>query len=182
MNTEKRVEQHLRDAPKPPAPDGLLDKLQENVTFTKSKQRDNLIHRWFAPTGGQISRWRLAASIAIAAMVLLPLTYAGGKIVKTYIFTEGPKVEVIENEDGSVTKIGSISVETNTYNGQPNAEEIREIEELRKAAKYEKTFMQEWVEKGMSFRLYKVSYTLSSGKVITANEIEAGSIENESKQ
>jgi len=32
MNTEKKIEQCLRAAPKPPAPDGLLDKLQADVS------------------------------------------------------------------------------------------------------------------------------------------------------
>jgi hypothetical protein len=159
MNTEKQVEQYLRAAPKPPAPRGLLDKLQEYVTLTEGKQRDSIIHRWFASADGQISRWRLAAAIAIAAMVLIPLTYAGGKVIKTY-FTEGPKVKVIENEDGSVTKIGSISVKTNMSSEKPTEEETKEIEELKKTGKYEKTFVKEWIENGMSFRLYEVSYTL----------------------
>ena len=117
----------------------------------------------------------MAAVATIAVMVLLPLTYAGGKVIKTYIFTEGPKVEVIENEDGSVAKVGSISVETNLSNGQPSAEEAQEIEELRKAGTFKKELVREWTEKGMSFRLYKVSYTLSSGKVITVSAVEAGS-------
>jgi hypothetical protein len=171
MNTEKKIDQFLRAVPKPPAPDGLLDKLQADISAGDIKTQRSVLHRWFAPTGGPISFWRVAAAAAITILVLLPLTYAGGKIIKTYIFTEGPKVEVIENEDGSVTKIGSISVATNASGEQPNEEEAKEIEELRNAGKFEEEFVQEWVKDGFTFRLYKVSYTLSSGKVITVNEV-----------
>jgi len=181
MIKEKKIEQYLRTAPKPPTPEGLRNKLRENMALIAGKRCGSIIRRWFAPTDGSISPWRVAAAAAIATMILLPLSYAGGKIVKTYIFTEGPKVEVIENEDGSVTKIGTLSVVTDTSGEQANEEEANEIEELRKAGKGERILVKEWVEQGMRFCLYKVSYTLSDGKVVTVNEIEAGSIADKSK-
>jgi hypothetical protein len=52
MNTEKKIEQCLRAAPKPSAPDGLLEKLQADVPAGDFKTRNTAIGRWFAPTGG----------------------------------------------------------------------------------------------------------------------------------
>lgn len=85
MNTQKKIEQCLRAVPKPPAPGGLLDKLQNNVAFAKSKQRVSVIRRWFAPKGGPILLWRVAAAAAIAIMVLLPLSYGATKLIKHFI-------------------------------------------------------------------------------------------------
>ncbi len=181
MNKEKKIEHYLITAPKPPAPDSLLNKLQEDASNSNIRARPSILRRWFAPTGGPVSLVRVAALIAIATMVLIPLSYAGGKIIKTYIFTEGPEVEVIENEDGSVTKVGSISVkvESEDISDEEEVEAARqEIEELKKTGNFERTLLREWEEKGMRFSLYKVSYTLSNGKVITVNQIEAGSISN----
>lgn len=181
MNIEKKIEQCLKAVSKPPTPDGLLDKLQADVSYQDIEKQRPVLHKWFAPTGDKISPWRVAALVTIATMVLIPLTYAGSKIIKAYIFTEGPVVEVIENEDGSVTKVGSISVSIGSedISDEQEFEAAREeIEELRKAGKYERTLLKQWEEKGMRFSLYKVSYTLSNGKVITVNEIEGGSIPN----
>lgn len=180
MNTEKEIEKCLRAAPKPSAPDGLLDELQGNITFTEGKKSDNIIRRCFAPAGRPVSLWRVAAVVTIATMILLPLTYAGGKII-TYIFTDGPKVEVTENEDGGFTKVGSLSVSiaSEDISDQKEFDAAREeIDKLRQAGKYERTLLRQWDEKGMRFSLYKVSYTLSNGKVIRVNEIQGGSIPN----
>ena len=181
MDNENKIEECLRNAPKPPIPEGLLGRLKTDLSAHDIKTQRPILRRWLAPSGEAVSFVRLAALVAIATMILLPLTYAGGKIIKTYIFTEGPKVEVIENEDGSVTKSGSISISVGSedISSKEEVEAAREeIEELRKAGRYEKTLLREWEEKGMRFSLYKVSYTLSSGKVITINAVEAGSIPN----
>jgi hypothetical protein len=175
MNTEKKIEQSLRAAPKPPAPNGLLNELQENIALSDGKQNDNVIHRFLSPAGGQVSLWRVAAVVAIAAMVLLPLTYAGGKVIKSY-FVEVEVIETIESEDGSIIKVGTAKAIAVDSSEQPNEQEAQEIEELRKAGKFEKVLVEERVENGMKFSLYKVSYTLSNGKVITASEIQGGSI------
>ena len=82
MNTKKRIEQCLKAAPKPQAPDGLLDKLQADVSARDIKVRRSALRGWFAPAGGAISLWRVAATVAIATMVLLPLTYGATWIIK----------------------------------------------------------------------------------------------------
>ncbi|MEE9370800.1 MAG: hypothetical protein V3W45_04935, partial [Sedimentisphaerales bacterium] len=72
MNTKKKIEQYLKPAPKPPAPEGLLDKLQADVSAQDIKTHRSSLRRWFAPTGRSISPWRVAAAAAIAIAVLLP--------------------------------------------------------------------------------------------------------------
>ncbi len=175
MNTEKKIEQSLRAAPKPPTPDGLLNELQENITLAEGKKSDNIIRRFLSPAGGQISLWRVAAVVAIAAMVLLPLTYAGGKVIKSY-FVEVEVIETINSDDGSIVKVGTARAIAVEPGGQPNEQEEKEIQELRKAGKCEKVLVEERIENGMKFSLYKVTYTLSSGKVITVTEVSGSSI------
>jgi len=85
MNTQKKIEQCLRAAPKLPAPDGLLDKLQADVPARDIKTQRSALNRWFAPAGGSISLWRVAAAIAIAIAVLLPLSYGATKLIKRFI-------------------------------------------------------------------------------------------------
>lgn len=176
MNTEKRIEQYLKAAPKPTVPDGLLDQLQHDVTLRETKTRRSALRMWLAPSGGSISPWRIAAVAILALMVLLPLTYAGGKVIKTYVLKEEiVVVEEVKTDDGRVAKIGTLSVVTVAPDEQPSEEEIREMNELKKAGKFEKELVKEWAKDGITFRLYKVSYTLSSGKVVTRNEVEGGS-------
>jgi len=85
MNTQKKIEQCLRAAPKPSAPDGLLDKLQADVSARDIKTHRSALRRWFAPTGRSISPWRVAAAAAIAIAVLLPLSYGATKLIKRFI-------------------------------------------------------------------------------------------------
>lgn len=85
MNMQKKIEQYLRTAPKPPAPDGLLDKLQADISVQDIKTHRSSLRRWFAPTGQSISPWRVAAAVAIAIMVLLPLSYGATKLIKRFI-------------------------------------------------------------------------------------------------
>ncbi|MBN2182376.1 MAG: hypothetical protein JW715_10715 [Sedimentisphaerales bacterium] len=177
MDTKKKIEQSLKAAPKPPAPDGLFNKLQVDIAFTESMQSDNIIHRFFAPAGGPISLWRVAAAILIASVILLPLTYAGGKIIKSY-FVEVEVIETIETEDGGIVKVGTATAIAVESSGQPNEQEAKEIQELRKAGKFEKVLVEERVENGMKFSLYKVTYTLSNGKVITVTEVSGSSIQD----
>ena len=173
MNSEKKIEQYLNVAPKPTAPDGLLNKLQNDITSGRMKRQPSFLHKWLAPAGGPISAWRVAAMATIAVMVLIPLTYAGGKVIKTYVLKETiVVVEEVETDDSSVTRIETLSVVA-VASDQLNEEEKREMEELKKAGKFEKEFVKDWTEKDMTFRLYKVSYTLSSGKVFTREEIES---------
>ena len=85
MNMQKKIEQFLRAAPKPPAPDGLLDKLQADVSAQDIKTHRSSLRRWFAPAGRSISPWRVAAAAAIAIVVLLPLSYGATKLIKRFI-------------------------------------------------------------------------------------------------
>jgi hypothetical protein len=170
---KKQIEQHLKAAPEPSAPDGLLDKLEADLTVRNIRKRRSALRRWFVPSGEFVSPLRVAAVVAIAAMVLLPLAYAGSKVIKSYL-VEVNVIETIEGEDGSITKVGTASAIMVSPAGQTTEEEAKEIEELKKAGKFEKVLVEERVENGMVFRLYNVNYTLSSGKVISTNKVEAG--------
>lgn len=97
MNTEKRIEECLKSAPKPPAPNDLLEKLQGDVTFGEAKGQRTVLSRWFAPSGGHISPWRAAAAAAIAVVVLLPLSYGATKAVKHVITTFEARFEYPED-------------------------------------------------------------------------------------
>ena len=97
MNTKKKIEQCLRAAPKPPAPDGLLDKLQADVSARDIKVWRSALRRWFAPTGRSISPWRIAVAAAIAIAVLLPLSYGATKVVKKYFVTFEAEFEYPED-------------------------------------------------------------------------------------
>ena len=88
MNTQKKIEQCLRAAPKPAAPDGLLNRLQQDVAAGEIKKHVTVIRRWFAPANGSISPWRVAAAAVIAIAVLLPLSYGATKVIKRFIVFE----------------------------------------------------------------------------------------------
>ena len=97
MNTEKKIEKSLRAAPKPPAPDGLLDKLQEDVSARDIKTQRSALRRWFAPAGERISFRRVTAAAAIAIAVLLPLSFGATKVVKKYFITFEAEFEYPED-------------------------------------------------------------------------------------
>ena len=237
MNTKKKIEQSLRGAPKPAAPDGLLDKLQADVSAQDVKTRRSGLHRWFAPTGGAISPWRVATAAAIAIAVLLPLSYGATKTVKRIIKTFEAKFVypqeakfVYPQDDGGVhgygvgggygvgSAIGSSDPNFTEKEAMEMAEEIRklcaegkaeevepgvwmvtlsdgkkirfggadpefmaltdveknkllkkqfdEINELRKAGKFERTFIKEIEVDGVKHCFYEDSFTLSNGQVI----------------
>ena len=229
MNTKKKIEQSLRAAPKPAAPDGLLNRLQEDVAAGEIKKRVTVIRRWFAPAGGSISPWRLTAAAAIAIAVLLPLSYGATKTVKRIIKTfeaefvypqddggvHGYKVgSAIGSSDPNFTEEDAHKAQREFYElyKQGKAEEVEpgvweatlsdgtkirgnidpelfglseverkeflkkqfdEIDELRKAGKYERTFIEEIEKDGVKIRLYRDSFTLSNGKVVTLTTGEA---------
>ena len=85
MNMQKKIDQFLKAAPKPPAPDNLLDKLQSDLSLKDMKTHQSSLHRWFAPTGRSISPWRVAAAAVITIAVLLPLSYGATKLIKRFI-------------------------------------------------------------------------------------------------
>ena len=186
MNTEKKIERCLRAAPKPPTPDGLLDKLRQDVTLKEVKTRRAVICRWFAPSGGRVSLWRVAAAAAIAIIVLLPLSYGAFKAVRDFIIVDRITFEYPDEDDSkrsiySVTRVvvgddpdGLTAVpfteeEKGQYKGQ-----MDEIHELRKAGKYEKTYKPEndFVIDGVKHRYFEAHYTLSNGRVVTLGASE----------
>jgi len=178
MNTQKKIEQSLKSAPKPAAPDGLLNRLQEDVAAGEIKKRVTVIRRWFAPTGERISLRRVTAAAAIAIAVLLPLSYGATKTVKRIIKTFEAKF-VYPQDDGGVhgygvgrmggvgVGIGSSDPNFTEEDAQKAEQEFDEIDELRKAGKYERTFIKEVEKNGVKIRLYEDRFTLSNGKVIT---------------
>jgi len=230
MNTEKKIEQFLKAAPKPATPDGLLNRLQEDVASGEIKKHDTVIRRWFAPTGERISLRRVTAAAAIAIAVLLPLSYGATKTVKRIIKTFEAKFEYPQ-DDGSVHAYGvGVGIGSSDPNfteedarkaeqefyelyKQGKAEEVEpgvwvvtlsngekfaygggdpemlglseaerieilkkqfdEIEELKKAGKFERTFIKEIEKDGVKIRLYRDSFTLSNGKVIKMGAGEA---------
>jgi hypothetical protein len=223
MNMEKKIQRCLKAAPKPPAPDDFLDKLEKDVAPGDIKMRCSALRRWFAPTNGSISPWRVAAAAVIAIAVLLPLSYGAVKAVKHLIFED--KVSFEYPEDNAVYTVKrSISVvggdgtnneedarkkleefkklyreghakeiepgvwkatlsngEEFAYAGDPERisvefteeekeqlkKQFDEINELKRAGKYERTFIKDIEVDGIKISLYKDCFTLSNGKVIT---------------
>jgi len=249
MNTQKKIEQCLRIAPKPAALDGLLNRLQEDVAAVEIKKRVTAIRRWFAPAGGSISPWRVAAAAAIAIVVLLPLSYGATKVIKRFIVFEAtfeytqeePTFEYPQDDGGGYGyggmhgyKVGSSigssdpnfteedahkasrefyelykegkaeevksgiwvvtlsNGEKLRYGGDPEmlglSEEERreflkkqldEIHELRKAGKFERTFIKNIEIGGVMHGLYEDSFTLSDGRVIKMGA--NGPVKNDNK-
>ena len=232
MKTQKKIEQCLRAAPKPSAPDGLLDKLQADVPAQDIKTHRSSLRRWFAPAGGRISLWRVAAAVSIAILLLMPLSYGATKLVEkcyitfkaTFIYPEPEDITESEGGyEGRATGYGvmggfSGSADLSEKEAMEMAEEIRklcaegkaeevepgvwmvtlsngkkigfggadpefmaltdveknkllkkqfdEINELRKAGKFERTFIKEIEVDGVKQRLYEDRFTLSNGQVI----------------
>ncbi len=235
MNMQKKIEQSLRAVPKPPAPDGLLDKLQQDIPAQDIKTHRSSLHRWFAPAGGSISPWRVAAATAIAIAVLLPLSYGATKTVKHIIKTFEAKFVYPQDDGGAhvygvgagigssdpnFTEEDALEKQQEFYQlyKEGKAEEIKpgiwvailsdgeafgfsgdpeflglsdaerrdllkkqfdEIHELRKAGKYERTFIKEVEKNGVKIRLYEDRFTLSNGKVITMGAGEGEQVKGE---
>ncbi len=85
MNREEKIEPYLRAAPKPPAPESLLNKLRNDIVLRAAETRPSALRRWFAPSGEGISRWRTAAAAVVAIIVLLPLSYGATKLIQSFI-------------------------------------------------------------------------------------------------
>jgi len=230
MNTEDKIEKCLKSAPKPATPDGLLKRLQEDIAAGEIKKRVTVIRRWFAPAGGSISLWRVAATATITIAVLLPLSYGATKTIKHIIKTFEAKFEYPQDDGGvhvygvgggigssdpNFTEEDAREAEREFYElyKQGKAEEVEpgvwvvtlsngekfaygggdpemlglseaerkeilkkqfdEIEELKKAGKFERTFIKEIEKDGVKIRYYEDSFTLSNGKVIKMGAGEA---------
>lgn len=85
MNTQAKIEQFLRAAPKPLAPDSLVDKLRRDVILREVETRESALRKFFAPSGERISYWRIAAAAVITMAVLLPLGYGATKLIKGFV-------------------------------------------------------------------------------------------------
>ena len=170
MSAKKRVEKCLKAAPKPQAPDGLLDKLQADVSVRDINVQRSALHRWFAPAGGPISPWRVAAVAVIAVAVLLPLSYGASKLVKVYFFHfESRRV----NNDGTVTVTQAEITIVGDFVDEEEARRIwEETRELKRTGKYEKRLLKEIEENGVKYRIYEYVYTLSDGREIGFAESE----------
>jgi len=239
MNTEDKIKKCLKSAPKPAAPDGLLNRLQEDVAAGEIKKRVTVIRRWFAPANGSISLWRVAAAAVIAIAVLLPLSYGATKTIKRIIKTFEAKFEYPQDDGGvHVYGVGSgigssdpnfteedahkaerefyelykqgkakevapdmwMATLSNGkgfgYGGDPEMlglseaerkellkKQFDEINELRKAGRYEKIYKPEHdcVIDGVKHRYFEARYTLSNGKVVTLGASEPVKDEDENK-
>jgi len=235
MSTKDNIEKYLKSAPKLAAPDGLLNRLQEDVAAGEIKKHVTVIRRWFAPAGGSISPLRAAAAAVIAIAVLLPLSYGATKTVKRIIKTFEAKFEYPQDDGGvhvygvgagigssdpNFTEEDALEKQQEFYQlyKQGKAEEVEpgvwvatlsngerfafggdpemlglseaeqkeflkkqfdEINELRKAGKYERTFIKEVEKDGVKIRLYEDRFTLSNGKVITMGAGEGEQVKGE---
>lgn len=169
MNTDNKIKQILDAAPKLPVPDSLINKLQDDLSSQTIPAKKTFLYRWLIPAG-EISPWRIAATIVIVLASLIPLAYGATKLLKIYQF----KFETVEyNNDGSVTK----RVEETKFSGDFTDEEeakrvYLETRELKKAGKYERTFLREIERNGVKSYIYLYQYTLSDEKVIEFAEGE----------
>jgi Tol biopolymer transport system component len=84
MNIEERIEQCLRTAPKPHAPDSLMEKLRKDIILREAENREPALRRFFAPSGERISLRRVAVAAVIAIIVLLPLSYGATQLIKRF--------------------------------------------------------------------------------------------------
>lgn len=239
MNTRKKIEQCLRAAPKPPAPDDLLDKLQNDVALGEVRTKRSALRRWFAPTGSRIQPWRIAAAATIAIACLVPLSYGAAKIIKfvveeftvmygvddenakyitAYAFNPTVKGDCINNKEdakqaekevlqlikeGKAEEVSSGEYKAILSNGgeviydtlgipieilqsENRKEKIKEltdeIEKLKKAGKFERTFLDVVKSpKGHDVYIYEMHYTLSNGTTITLNHGTGHKIEEKAK-
>ncbi len=107
MNTQDKIEQCLRAAPKPPAPDSLVDKLRRDVILKEVETRQSALRRFFAPSGERISHWRVAAAAAITMAVLLPLSYGATRLIKSFIaIRQLPAIKLDFPYDGALSPDG----------------------------------------------------------------------------
>jgi Tol biopolymer transport system component len=105
MNIQHKIEKYLKAASKPMVPETLFNELKKNVTVHVVEEHHGFIHRWFVPTGGTISRWRVAAVISI--MVLLPLSYGATKLIKGFIsIRQLPAIKLEFPYDGALSPDG----------------------------------------------------------------------------
>jgi len=139
MNSQKKIEQCLRAAPKPAAPDSLLDNLQADVSDQNIKTKHSSLRRWFAPAGKPISPWRVAAAATIAIAVLLPLSYGATKVVRKYFVTFEAEFEYpIDNTIYTTRSVTTVTGD-NIHSEKDAQKILKEFYELYKEGKAEET-------------------------------------------
>ena len=230
MNTKKKIEQYLRSAPKPPAPEGLLDRLGKDVVATEFGAYRSVLSRWFAPTGQSISVWRVAAAAAIVIGLMLPISYGAAKVIKKYFVLErktlhtfnygdrtysvgtgttvagddfanedearkayeeakhlvkagkaqeiAPGIYKVVLSDGTIMGIGGSQA---SQSREELKKQFDEIEELRKAGRFEKIYKPEhdFVVNGVKCKYFEARYTLSNGKVVTVGSSEPATVKKQ---
>jgi len=124
MNSKKKIEQYLKNAPKSAAPEGLLERLQEDITLTAANKR-SVIRGWFVPDDGSVSIRRVAIAAALAIAVILPLSYGATKAVKYVITTFEAKFEYHEDD--------VVYTYTRTRSVSTSGDNIKNEEDARKA-------------------------------------------------
>ena len=155
MNARKNIEQYLRAAPKPPAPESLLDRLRNDVAATEVKARHSVLHRWFAPTGQSVSLWRVAAAAAIVIGLMLPISYGAAKVIKKYFVLERKTLHTFNYGDRTYS-VGTCT----TVAGDDFANE----DEARKAYEEAKHLVKAGKAQEIAPGIYKV--VLSDGTIM----------------
>jgi hypothetical protein len=97
MNTKEKIEQCLRAAPKPQAPENLGHRLERDACAAEFETAGSPIRRWFAPAGDRVSALRVAAAAVVAIAVMLPLAYGTAKVIK-YFKIDGVKIIVKDSD------------------------------------------------------------------------------------
>ncbi len=133
MSKKRKIEHILRDAPSFSAPEGLLEKLQEDVSVSDSEKHRSILRDWFAPSGQFVSRRRVACAAAIGFFILLPLTYAAGRIVKRIFVVQEFHITYSDDNGmytyGVSTHIASDTITTKDEARKAHKEMLRLIKE-----------------------------------------------------
>lgn len=144
MNTNKKIQKCLSAAPKPATPNGLLDRLKQDVHATPIEKAPSAIRRWFAPTGRSISLWRIAGAAAIALAAILPLCYGAVKVIRTFtaeVTFEYPEDKTMYRASSTIVAKGDTYI--NTLEDARNA--IQEFRNLYREGKAEEVKPGVWV-------------------------------------
>lgn len=145
------------------------------VNMPEKEETLKPIEIWRTILKTRLSRFATAAIITI--FILLPLSYGAVKIIKTYFFQEKP---VSTTQNGVTVTTTNATKLSGEYADENQARKVYdEINQLRKAGKYEKTLIKEWVENGILCQVYRVRYVLASGEVIIMNEGQAANDTND---
>lgn len=146
MSTEKEIERCLRTAPKPAASEGLLDRLQENVSVKEVETRGTVVRRWFAPAGGSISLWRVAAAAMIGIFVTLSLSYGAAKVIKYFVISTAEITFDYPEENVMYGVKRSISVYGDNISSEEDAtKRLQEFKKLYKEGKAKEVEPGIWV-------------------------------------